>query len=71
MAADDKPGQITCTQAMTTKLTKYSSFEEMKQDIKPTTLPVAEKQQLDMEAKQMAEILQALRAQRLAGNARK
>lgn len=53
------------------KLTRYSSFEEMKRDIEPAILPVAEKQRLDMEARQMAEMLQALRAKRLTSNARK
>jgi hypothetical protein len=53
------------------RLTRYSSFEEMKRHIEPANLPVAEKQRLDAEAQQMAEMLQALRAKRLANNARK
>ena len=53
------------------KLTRYSSFEEMKRDTAPTTLSAAEKQRLDAEAQQMAEMLHVLRVKRLAGNARK
>ncbi|NML65226.1 hypothetical protein HHL22_08425 [Hymenobacter sp. RP-2-7] len=53
------------------KLTRYSSFEEMKRDIEPTNLPVAEKQRLDAEARQMAEMLQALCAKRVTSNTRK
>lgn len=49
---------------MNNRLTRYSSFEEMKQVIHPVALTVAEKQRLDAETKQMAEILQALRAKR-------
>lgn len=53
------------------KLTRYSSFEEMKRDTASATLPAAEKQRLDAEAQQMAEMLHALRAKRLTANARK
>lgn len=50
--------------AMNNMLTKYSSFEAMKRDIRPTTLSAAEKERLDAEVKQLAELLQALRAEK-------
>ncbi len=42
----------------------------MKQDVRPDTLTAAEKERLDAEVKQLAEILQALRAKKY-GTARK
>ncbi|MFD1466943.1 hypothetical protein ACFQ48_01805 [Hymenobacter caeli] len=56
---------------MNNRLTKYGSFEAMKRDIPPATLSAAEKERLDAEAKQMAEIFQALRANKQHGNTRK
>lgn len=57
-------------QTMKNRLTKYSSFEEIKQDVHPATLSVAKKDKLNEEAKQMAEIFQKLRASKQKGNAR-
>ncbi len=55
---------------MNNTLTKYTSFEAMKRDIRPATLTAAEKEWLDAEAKQMFEILQALRVKKKNGNVR-
>ena len=49
---------------MNNRLTKFSSFEAMKQEVRPDALTAAEKERLDVEAKQLAEILQALRAKK-------
>jgi hypothetical protein len=55
---------------MNTRLTKYSSFEEMKRDVHAASLSAAEKAKLDAEVKQMAELLQALRAKKRHGSTR-
>ena len=55
---------------MNTRLTKYSSFEEMKRDVPAASLSAAEKTKLDVEVKQMAELLQALRAKKRHGSTR-
>ena len=49
---------------MNNGLTKYGSFEAIKQDIRPAKLCTAEKERLDAEVKQVAELLQALRARK-------
>ena len=46
---------------MNNTLTKYSSFEAMKADVRPTTLTEAEKEQLNKDARELAEVFQALR----------
>lgn len=46
---------------MNNRLTKYTSFEAVKGDVRSTTLTATEKERLAAEAKQMAEILQAIR----------
>lgn len=55
---------------MNNTLTKYTNFEAMKMDIRPSTLPEAEKEWLNTEARQMAEVLQTLRKKKY-GTARK
>lgn len=55
---------------MNTRLTKYSSFEEMKRDVPAASLSVAEKNKLDAEVKQMAELLQTLRVKKRHGSTR-
>ena len=55
---------------MNDTLTKYTSFEAMKADMRPATLSKSEKEQLDAEARQLAELMHTLRKQKY-GAARK